>query len=162
MASKTRAKSASRLAAVQALYQMDVGGTPLSEVVSEFGKWRLGKELDGVLYRDADTGFFQKLVTGVVERQRDLDPEIHLALVSGWPLSRLDITLRAILRSAAWELVSNPNAPARAIISEYVDVAKAFFEGDEPGRVNAVIDNIARRMRPEEFGNTVVSDQRAG
>lgn len=162
MAGRTRAKSASRLAAVQALYQMDVGGTPLSDVVSEFGKWRLGKELDGVLYRDADVTFFKKLVTGVVERQRDLDPEIHVALVSGWPLSRLDVTLRAILRCAAWELDSNSTAPARAIISEYVDVAKAFFEGDEPGIVNGVIDNLAHRIRPAEFGNTDVPDQRAG
>lgn len=162
MAGKTRAKSASRLAAVQALYQMDVGGTALSDVVSEFGQWRLGKELDGVRYRDADVALFQKLVTGVVERQRMLDPEIHVALAGGWPLSRLDVTLRAILRCAAWELESNLNAPARAIISEYVDVAKAFFEGDEPGIVNGVIDTLARRIRPAEFAKTDAPDQRAG
>ena len=161
VAAKTRAKSASRLAAVQALYQMDVGGTPLSDVVSEFGKWRIGKELDGVRYRDADIRFFEKLVAGVVERQRDLDPEIHIALKGGWPLSRLDVTLRAILRSAAWELLSS-KAPARVIISEYVDVAKAFFEGEEPGIVNGVVDNLARRIRPEEFLSPDSANKLAG
>ncbi len=152
MASKTEAKSAARLAAVQALYQMDVGGASLNEVVEEFETWRLGQELDGVRYRDADQPFFSALVTGVVNEQRELDPKIHMALVTGWPLARLDVTLRAVLRSAAWELLSRSDVPARVVINEYVDIAKAFFEGgDEPGMVNAVLDNLARQLRPAEF-----------
>ncbi len=156
----TGAKSAARLGAVQALYQMDVGGTSLKDVVTEFEDWRLGREMDGVLYRDADPAFFEKLVKGVVERQRDLDPKIHVALVAGWPLSRLDVTLRSILRSAAWELLSCPEVPGRVVISEYVDVAKAFFDGDEPKVVNGVLDNLARQLRPEEFPVAEGTDQR--
>lgn len=156
----TSAKSAARLGAVQALYQMDVGGTSLTDVVTEFEDWRLGRETDGVLYRDADPALFEKLVRGVVERQRDLDPKIHVALVAGWPLSRLDVTLRSILRSAAWELLSSPEVPGRVVISEYVDVAKAFFDGDEPKIVNGVLDNLARQLRPEEFPLPEGNDQR--
>jgi N utilization substance protein B len=153
----TEARSAARLAAVQALYQMDVGGTSLNEVVDEFETWRLGQELDGVRYREADEAFFTELVTGVVDQQRELDPKIHMALVAGWPLTRLDVTLRAILRSAAWELLSCPKVPARVVINEYVDIAKAFFEGDEPGMVNGVLDNLAHQLRPAEFAPTTAA-----
>lgn len=160
MAGKSiEARSAARLAAVQALYQMDVGGASLKEVVEEFETFRLGMELDGVRYREADAKFFQDLVAGVVSEQRALDPKIHMALVAGWPLTRLDVTLRAILRSAAWELLSCPKVPARVVINEYVDVAKAFFDADEPGMVNAVLDNLARQLRPAEFAAPAASGQ---
>lgn len=145
------ARGAARLAAVQALYQMDVGGVSLDGVLGEFEQWRLGKELDGVLYRSADPAFFRDLVAGVVEHQRELDPKIHLALVEGWPLSRLDVTLRSILRTATWELQSFRDVPARVAISEYVDIAKAFFEGEESRMVNGVLDTLARQLRPKEF-----------
>lgn len=151
-AKPANARGAARLAAVQALYQMDVGGVPLESVLGEFEQWRLGKELDGVLYRDADPVFFRDLVAGVVEHQRELDPKIHLALVAGWPLSRLDVTLRAILRTATWELQSSRDVPARVAISEYVDIAKAFFDGEESRMVNGVLDTLARQLRPKEFG----------
>lgn len=151
MAAKTGAKSAARLAAVQALYQMDVGGTSLDDVLTEFEDWRLGKELDGVRYREASAALFERLVRGVVAEQKKLDPQIHIALVAGWPLTRLDVTLRAILRAATWELLSNSDVPARVVISEYLDVAKAFFEGEEPKMVNGVLDNLARQLRPEEL-----------
>ncbi len=144
-------RGASRLAAVQALYQMDVGGATLEDVLAEFETWRLGRELDGVQYRDADAGFFRELVAGVVRDQLDLDPKIHEALADGWPLARIDVTLRAVLRSAAHELASRPDVPARVVITEYVDVAKAFFDGDEPRLVNAVLDTLARQLRPAEF-----------
>jgi transcription antitermination protein NusB len=146
----TKAKGAARLAAVQALYQMDIGGVGLDDVVAEFEAYRLGKETDGVLYRDADSAFFHRLVSGVVADQRDLDPKIHSAL-EGWPLTRIDVTLRAILRAATRELLANAEVPARVVISEYVDIAKAFFDGDEPGMVNGVLDNLARKLRPAEF-----------
>lgn len=151
------ARGAARLAAVQALYQMDVGGIALEAVVGEFEEWRLGKELDGVHYRSADAAFFRDLVTGVVEHQRELDPKIHLALAQGWPLGRLDVTLRAILRAATWELTSFRDVPGRVAISEYVDIAKAFFDGEESRVVNGVLDSLARMLRPDEFGVAAAS-----
>lgn len=146
------ARGASRLAAVQALYQMDVGGASLDEVLAEFETWRLGRELDGVQYRDADPDFFRDLVKGVVRNQRELDPMIHRALAGGWPLARIDVTLRSIMRAAAQELIGRPDIPAKVVITEYVDVAKAFFEQDEPRMVNGVLDTLARDLRPAEFG----------
>jgi len=144
-------RGAARLAAVQALYQMELGGTTLPEVLSEFETHRLGKELDGELYRDADAAFFRDIVSGVVRDQRQLDPAVDQALAGGWPLARVDATLRAILRCGAHELASRPDIPARVVITEYVDVAKAFFEGDAVGMVNGVLDGLARSYRPSEF-----------
>ena len=144
-------RGAARLAAVQALYQMDLGGATLPDVLAEFESYRLGKEIDGEQYRDADAAFFRDLVTGVVRDQRELDPAIHAVLVSDWPLPRIDTTLRAILRSGAYELECRPDVPARVVISEYVDVAKAFFDVDVPGMVNGVLDALARVLRPAEF-----------
>lgn len=145
-------RGAARLAAVQALYQMDVGGSSLPEVVAEFENFRLGKELDGEQYRDADAAFFRDVIAGVVREQRNLDPVIHTSLASEWPLARIDVTLRAILRCAAYELVGRKDVPARVAITEYVDVARAFFgDGDELRLVNAVLDTTARRLRPDEF-----------
>jgi N utilization substance protein B len=144
-------RGAARLAAVQALYQMDVGGASTDEVLAEFEAWRLGRETEGVRYRDADQPFFRDIVSGVVRDQRELDPRIHAALAHGWPLARIDVTLRAILRSAVHELKNRPDVPARVVIDEYVDVAKAFFDGDEPRVVNGVLDVLAHEMRPAEF-----------
>jgi len=141
-------RSAARLAAVQALYQMDIAGTPIEEVLAEFETFRLGHELDGIKYRDADPAFFRDIVSGVVRSQLELDPAIHETLREGWPLARIDVTLRAILRSAAHELRSRKDVPPPVVISEYVDVAKAFFAGDEPRLVNGVLDALARKIRP--------------
>ncbi|MCC6736037.1 MAG: transcription antitermination factor NusB [Bauldia sp.] len=145
------ARGASRLAAVQALYQMELGGTSIEEVLAEFETWRLGQELDGDTYREADAAFFRDLVRGVVADQRELDARIHENLVDGWPLARLDVTLRSILRAAAWELASKRDVPARVVITEFVDVAKAFFGNEEPKMVNGVLDTLARSYRPGEF-----------
>ncbi|SHG48505.1 NusB antitermination factor [Kaistia soli DSM 19436] len=145
-------RGVARLAAVQALYQMDVGGAPLTEVVAEFENFRLGKEVDGDQYRDADAAFFRDIMAGVVREQRNLDPAIHTSLSADWPLSRIDVTLRAILRCGTYELVGRRDVPARVVITEYVDVARAFFGiGDEIKLVNAVLDTAARRLRPDEF-----------
>jgi transcription antitermination protein NusB len=144
-------RGAARLAAVQALYQMDLGGATLPDVLAEFEAHRLGKEIDGELYRHADAAYFREIVSGVVAHQRTLDPAIDSALMSGWPLPRVDVTLRAILRSGAYELAHRSDVPARVVISEYVDVAKAFFEGEVPAMVNGVLDTLARRVRPAEF-----------
>jgi N utilization substance protein B len=129
---------------------MDVGGISLDDVVAEFRAFRLGKETDGIHYRDADDDLFRRLVSGVVTDQRMLDPKIHAAL-RDWPLARIDVTLRAILRAAAWELNANSDAPSRVVINEYVEIAKAFFDGEEPGIVNGVLDTLARQIRPAEF-----------
>lgn len=145
-------RGAARLAAVQALYQMDVGGASLTEVVAEFENLRLGKELDGERYRDADAAFFRDILAGVVREQRNLDPIIHTSLTADWPLARIDVTLRAILRCATYELMGRKDVSGRVIITEYVDVARAFFGlGDEVRMVNGVLDTTARRLRPEEF-----------
>jgi N utilization substance protein B len=144
-------RSAARLGAVQALYQMDVGGCTLPSVIAEFEKHRLGQEIEGMLLRPADMPFFRALVTGVVKAQRRVDPIIHAALPPTWPLTRIDLTLRAILRSGVFELTERSDVPARVVITEYVDIANAFFAADEPGLVNGVLDRVARERRPEEF-----------
>ncbi|HZP21018.1 MAG TPA: transcription antitermination factor NusB [Bauldia sp.] len=144
-------RGAARLAAVQALYQMDLAAATLPEVLAEFETFRLGKELDGVEYRDADADFFRDIVGGVVREQTRLDPAIHGALSPGWPLARIDATLRAILRSGAYELAERSDVPAKVVISEYVDVAKAFFDADAAAMVNGVLDRLARQQRPAEF-----------
>lgn len=151
-------RGVARLAAVQALYQMDVGGAPLSSVISEFTAFRLGKEIDGAQYRDADEQWFKKNVSGVVEDQKFLDPFIHTALTEDWPLKRIDSLLRAILRSGAYELLRRKDVPAKVIISEYIDVAKAFFEDDEPGLVNGVLDRLAHELRDAELDPPKASD----
>jgi len=147
-------RGAARLAAVQALYQMDLSGASLPEVLAEFVSYRLGKEVDGDQYRNADPAFFRDIVAGVVREQQTLDPIVHTTLTGGWPLARIDTTLRAILRAGAFELSSRSDVPARVIIAEYVDVARAFFEGDVPGMVNGVLDSLGRQLRPAEFAVT--------
>ena len=144
-------RGAARLAAVQALYQMEIGGTGLADVLAEFLAFRLGKEIDGIEFREADPVWFKDVVSGVVRDQRDIDPRIHLALTEDWPLKRIDVTLREIMRAATYELLARKDVPARVIITEYVDVAKAFFVDDEPKLVNGVLDRLAHEIRPGEF-----------
>ena len=144
-------RGAARLAAVQALYQMDLGGVTLEDVIAEFETYRFGQDIDGEKYRDADRAFFREIVGGVVRDQRQLDPTIAAALTTDWPFPRLDATLRAVLRAGAFELATRRDVPARVVITEYVDVAKAFYEGDVPAMVNGVLDALGRRLRAEEF-----------
>ena len=147
-------RGAARLGAVQALYQMDLGGATLPDVLAEFESFRLGHEIDGEQYRDADAAFFRDVVSGVVRDQRQLDPAIHESLSPGWPLPRIDTTLRAVLRCGTYELASRKDIPARVVISEYMDVARAFFDSEAAGMVNAVLDRLARKLRPGEFAAT--------
>ncbi|WP_173932234.1 transcription antitermination factor NusB [Chelativorans sp. Marseille-P2723] len=146
-------RGAARLAAVQALYQMDVGGTGLLETTAEYEAFRLGKEIDGAVYREADPQWFRAILAGVVEDQKIIDPVIRQALTADWPLSRLDSTLRAILRAGVYELWRRSDVPVPVIVSEYVDIARAFY-GDEEERklVHAVLDRVAQRMRREGRG----------
>ncbi|GGB56604.1 N utilization substance protein B [Roseibium aquae] len=152
-------RGVARLAAVQALYQMDIGEAPLSSVISEFTAFRLGKEIDGAQYREADEQWFKSILQGVFEDQKLIDPFIHKALVQDWPLKRIDSLLRAILRSGAYELLRRKDVPAKVIISEYIDVAKAFFQDDEPGLVNGVLDRLAHDLRDPEFDQKTASDE---
>lgn len=144
-------RGVARLAAVQALYQMDLSGAGITDIVAEFENLRLGKELDGEEYLDADAAWFRGLVAGVVGKQAILDPVIHKNLPEDWPLSRIDILLRAVLRGGSFELMERQDVPARVVITEYVEIAKAFFDSDEPRLVNAVLDAIGREVRKSDF-----------
>lgn len=140
-------RGAARLAAVQALYQMDIGGTGVLEVVAEYEAHRLGQELDGDTYLKADPSWFRSIVAGVVRDQEKIDPMLRSALQEDWPLSRLDSTLRATLRAGTFELIERKDVPVAVIVTEYVEIARAFFEGEEPKIVNAVLDRLAKQIR---------------
>jgi transcription antitermination protein NusB len=154
-------RGAARLAAVQALYQMDLTGAGLAEIVAEYETLRLGKEIDGEQYAEADPAWFRAVMSGVVGGQRRIDPEIQAALPPDWPLARIDTLLRAILRAGAFELAERKDVPPRAIITEYVDIAHAFFSGEEPGLVNGVLDRIGRVLRGEELTGPRPADKDA-
>jgi N utilization substance protein B len=147
----TRKRSVARLAAVQALYQIDLSGARPQNVIAEFQRHRLGHEIDGEHYGEADPALFADIVTGTAERQADLDRAISAVLTPDWPLERLETVLRAILRAGAYELLARPDVPARVSISEYLDIAHAFFAGKEPGLVNGVLDRLAHVLRPADF-----------
>jgi transcription antitermination protein NusB len=153
-ARKANRRGAARLAAVQALYQMDLAGSGLNEILSEFESHWLGREVEGDQYLPDEAAFFRDLVRGVVAEQRRLDPLIDQALASGWPLKRVETILRAVLRAGTYELDKKQDIPARVVVSEYVDVAHAFVDKDETGMVNAVLDQIARKLRAAEFDRT--------
>jgi len=140
-------RSLARLAAVQALYQMEIGGGGVMETVAEYETFRLGQELEGAHYLAADPQWFRAILAGVVAEQGRIDPLIQHQLAEDWTLSRLDSILRAILRSGLWEIKHRPDVPVAVIISEYVDIAKAFFEGDEAKTVHAVLDRLAKQLR---------------
>jgi transcription antitermination protein NusB len=149
---KANMRGAARLAAVQALYQMDLASTGLNEILAEFeGHW-LGGEVEGAQYRPAEAAFFRDIVGGVVREQGRLDPQIDAALNRGWPLKRIEAVLRAVLRAGAYELACRRDVPARVVMSEYVDVASAFVDRDETGMINAVLDELARQLRADELG----------
>ena len=148
---KANRRGAARLAAVQALYQMDLAGTGLNEIFAEFESHWLGREVEGAEYLPAEVAFFRDVVGGVVREQRKLDPLIDAALSRGWPLKRIESVLRAVLRAGAYELDHRRDVPARVVVSEYADVASAFVDPDETGMVNAVLDQLARQMRGDEL-----------
>ena len=154
---RAQARGAARLSAVQALYQMELAGTDLNAVIHEFSDlWSEAGPEDAVVIASADKTFFAEIVRGVVRLQRDIDPVIDKRLAEGWRLVRVDATVRQILRCALYELIDRPDVPARAVVNEYVEVAKDFFEDDEePKVVNAILDQLARTYRAGEFGAPV-------
>jgi N utilization substance protein B len=152
---KANRRGAARLAAVQALYQMDIAGTGLNDILAEFESHWIGREVEGAQYLPAEAAFFRDVVSGVVREQRRLDPLVDQVLAEGWPLKRIEAILRAVLRAGAYELGYRSDVPARVVVSEYVDVANAFVDKDETGMVNAVLDQIARQFRAGEFARSV-------
>jgi len=148
---RRKMKSASRLYAVQALFQMEHSSQTIDEVTAEFLNYRFGETYDGAELIDGDISHFKMLVEKAVDNQAKIDQLTDRALVARWPLGRIDPTLRALFRAAGVELIGR-DTPPKVAITEYVDVAKAFFEdGDEPKFVNAVLDHIAREVKPDAF-----------
>jgi N utilization substance protein B len=130
---------------------MDIAGTGLNEILAQFESHWIGREVEGEQYLPAEAAFFRDVVEGVVREQRKLDPLIDRALAESWPLKRIETVLRAVLRGGAYELDHRRDVPARAVVSEYVDVANAFVGREETGMVNAVLDALARQLRAGEF-----------
>ena len=148
---KRQMKSAARLYAVQALFQMEASGQGADRVVREFETHRFGAIYEGDEMADGDSNLFRRLVDDAVTWQAKIDQATDRALVAAWPIDRIDPVLRALFRAAGAELVT-PATPPKVVINEFVDVARAFFpEGKEPKFVNAVLDHMARHFRPEAF-----------
>ncbi len=142
-------RSAARLAAVQALYQIEMTGQASETVIEEFLDHHLKEEMDGVRLDSADRRMLRDLVTGVAREANTLDDMLSAVLEDGWPVERLETLLRLVLRAGAYELSERLDIPPRVVIAEYVDLADAFFGGKEPGLVNGVLDRLARSLRPE-------------
>lgn len=142
-----RARTVARLAAVQALYQMELSGVGVEAVVREFADHRFDADIEGEALGQADEEFFAQIVRGVVAHQSVIDRSVVKRLADGWRLERLDATVRAILRSGAYELAHQHDVPKEVVIDEYVELAKAFFDPAEAKFVNACLDGIARDVR---------------
>jgi N utilization substance protein B len=147
VSNRSRSRSAARLAAVQALYQQDMEGTPLPQLLKEFHDHRLGATIEDAEYHEAERDFFDDIVSGSVARRADTDSAISAKLASGWSIERLDRPMRAILRAGAYELIARPDVPVATVISEYLDVAHAFYDKRESGFVNGLLDAIAKDVR---------------
>jgi transcription antitermination protein NusB len=145
---RSRARSAARLAAVQALYQMEMEATPLARLLHEFHAHRLGAKVGDDEYHEAEVDFFDDLVRGTATRRDEIDAHIVALLADGWSLERLDRPMRAILRVGGYELLARVDVPVKAAINEYVDVAAAFYPKREKGFVNGLLDAMAKRVRP--------------
>ncbi|MEO6040398.1 MAG: transcription antitermination factor NusB [Croceibacterium sp.] len=144
---RSQARSAARLAAVQALYQRQMENTPIARLLDEFHQHRLGQAIEDEQYADAETAFFDDLVGGTSARGEEIDALVSERLATGWSLARLDKTMLQILRAGTYELLARPDVPVGTVISEYVDVAHAFFEPREAKFVNGVLDAVAKAVR---------------
>ncbi|MCP5397421.1 MAG: transcription antitermination factor NusB [Sphingomonadaceae bacterium] len=144
---RSQARSAARLAAVQALYQHQMENTPQARLLNEFHQHRLGAEIEDEQYVDAEVEFFDDVVKGVLARADEIDEVLQAKLAEGWTLKRLDKTMLQVLRAGAYELMARADVPVATAISEYVDVAKAFFDDREAKFVNGVLDAVAKEVR---------------
>ena len=147
MKSNNSARAVARLAAVQALYQRDMEGTQLPTLLDEFHRHRLGAEIEGDQYAPAEVAFFDDVVRGVDARRDEIDALLSARLAEGWRLERLDKTMLQVLRAGVWELLARADVPTGTAISEYVDVAHAFFDQREAKFVNGVLDAVAKDVR---------------
>jgi N utilization substance protein B len=143
-----QSRSVARLAAVQALYQMEVSGAGAEAVIREFSEHRFDRDVEGETLASADEAFFADLVRGVVSRQQEVDRQVARHLAANWRLERIDATVRAMLRAGTYELAFREDVPTEVVIDEYVELAKSFFEGPEPGFVNGALDAVAGDVRP--------------
>ena len=146
-ATRSRSRSAARLAAVQALYQMEMEATPVAKLLHEFHQHRLGATIEDTTYAAAEEDFFDDVVSGTDARREEIDALITDRLAEGWSLARLDKPMKAILRVGTYELIARPDVPTKTVISEYIDVAHAFFDKRETGFVNGLLDAIAKTAR---------------
>lgn len=144
---RSRARSAARLAAVQALYQRHMEKTALAKLLDEFHQHRLGKEIEDDQYEDAEVEFFDDVVSGVVARQVEIDNALTAKLAEGWTLVRMDKTMLQILRCGTYELMARADVPKPTVITEYVDVAHAFFDEREAKFVNGILDSVGKEVR---------------
>lgn len=144
---RQKARAAARLAAVQALYQFEMEKTPLIQLLDEFHQHRLGMEIDDAVFAHAEVAFFDDVVKGAIARRDEIDEVLSAKLAEGWKLSRLDRTMLQILRAGTWELMARPDVPTPSAISEYVDVAHAFFDAREAKFVNGLLDAVAKDVR---------------
>jgi N utilization substance protein B len=148
MKPRSQARSAARLAAVQALYQHEMdGSSPIPSLLDEFHRHRLGAEIEGMQFAEAETAFFDDIVRGVIARRDEIDGLLSARLVEGWKLERLDRTLVQVLRAGVWELLARADVPTATVIGEYLDVAHAFFDSRETKFVNGVLDAVAKAVR---------------
>ena len=145
---RSRSRSAARLAAVRALYQQEMEGTPIARLLREFHEHRLGATIEDATYVEAEQSFFDDVVAGVDSRRGEIDEVIARKLAEGWSLDRLDRPMRAILRAGTYELLARKDVPVGSVISEYVDVAHAFYDKRESGFVNGLLDAVAKEARP--------------
>ena len=146
-AARSRSRSAARLAAVQALYQQEMEGIPIARLLREFHEHRLGATIEEAQYVEAEQSFFDDVVSGVDARRIEIDDAIADKLAEGWSLDRLDRPMRAILRAGTYELLARKDVPVGSVISEYVDVAHAFYDKREAGFVNGLLDAIGKAVR---------------
>lgn len=160
--SNALSRSAARLAAVQALYQIAEAGADTEPVIQEFITFRIGKELEGVSYPAADEPHFTSVVTGASSRRAELDALIAGALASGWSLGRLGKLMLAILHAATFELVGRPDVPVRVVINEYVELTRDFFDDKDVAFVNAALDRIAQQVRTGEMKGGAKTDETQG
>ena len=144
---RAQARSAARLAAVQALYQQAMEATPLASLLDEFHRHRLGATIEDMQFAEAETAFFDDIVSGVVTRGAEVDAQLSAKLAEGWRLERLDKTMLQILRAGVYELMARPDIATGTVITEYIDVAHAFFDPREAKFVNGVLDAVAKAVR---------------
>ena len=147
-AARSRSRSAARLAAVQALYQQEMEGIPIARLLREFHEHRLGATIEEAQFVEAEQSFFDDVVSGVDALRIEIDDAIADKLAEGWSLDRLDRPMRAILRAGTYELLARKDVPVGSVISEYVDVAHAFYDKRESGFVNGLLDAVAKEARP--------------